>query len=394
MHARCLARRVGRLPGALCSQIPSPGAIMRMKGRAPRCPRTGLSLAWQCTQWSVRAIGALVMRRDDPNGRDMRLRMRDSCASQARRRRGGIMYQCRHALLAGAAFTAAHSLAAQVTSRASALPAPRSAIIVLGDGTPVISADRSGTSIGIVVRGTIYIFDAGPGVIRRVFEARQRIREAPITRFGPVFVTHLHSDHTLGLAELLYYARQPHEPFAVFGPPGLKNMMTHILAAFAEDREIRVNGLEHADSMRWVVHPSESTGGVVYRDSNVAVQAFEVPHGSWPHALGYRIETPDRVIVLSGDTRPSEAVVQACNGCDVLLHEVSADAPDDRAWKTYNDQFHTTPAALGQIAQRAQPKLLIMYHQVFGDDSRATLIRQVAATFHGPIISARDLDVY
>jgi ribonuclease Z len=267
--------------------------------------------------------------------------------------------------------------------------------VILGDGTPVISADRSGTCVGIVVRGTLYIFDAGPGVIRRIFEARQRLKDVTITRYGPVFITHLHSDHTLGIPELLYYARQPHEPFHIYGPPGISAMMTHLLAAYSEDRTIRVTGLEHADSVRWAVRPTEITSGVAYRDSNITVTAFEVPHGSWPHALGYRIDTPDRSIVLSGDTRPSDAVVSACNGCDFLLHEVSADAPGDLRWNTYNHQFHTRPTELGDIARRAHPKFLVMYHQVFGDDdSRLDFIRQVNATFTGPIISARDLDVY
>jgi len=272
--------------------------------------------------------------------------------------------------------------------------AARAQIVILGDGTPVISAERSGTSVGIVVRGTLYIFDAGPGVIRRIFEAQQRLEGVTIQRFGPVFITHLHSDHTLGLPELLYYAREPHEPFRLYGPPGLANMMTHLLAAFGEDRTIRVTGLEHADSVRWAVHTSEVTSGTVYQDSNVKVTAFEVLHGSWPHALGYRVDAPGRTIVLSGDTRPSAAVIAACNGCDVLLHEVSADVPGATEWNTYNHQFHTTPAELGDVARRAHPKLLVMYHQVFAGQSRVDFVRQVGATFEGPVVSARDLDVY
>ena len=97
-------------------------------------------------------------------------------------------------------------------------PPVRSSIVILGDGTPILSADRSGTSIGIVVRGTLYVFDAGPGVLRRIHEARERLRLG-IQRLGPVFVTHLHSDHTLGLPELLYYPFAP--ALYVYGPPGI-----------------------------------------------------------------------------------------------------------------------------------------------------------------------------
>ena len=107
-------------------------------------------------------------------------------------------------------------------------------VIMLGVGSPNISADRAGTGIAVVVRGTAYLFDAGPGVEHRIFEARQRLN-IPMRRFGPVFITHLHSDHTLGLPALLYYARNPREPFHVIGPPGTRAMMQNILAAWVED---------------------------------------------------------------------------------------------------------------------------------------------------------------
>jgi len=275
-------------------------------------------------------------------------------------------------------------------------PPARSAIVILGDGTPLLSAERSGTSIGIVVRGTLYVFDAGPGVLRRIHEARERLRLG-IQRLGPVFVTHLHSDHTLGLPELLYYPFAP--ALNVYGPSGMKAMLERLKEAWTEDRQIRgASGMPSDQSLAGVVNAGtayEVAAGRVYADSNITVTAFEVAHGTWPRAFGYRIVTPDRVIVLSGDTSPSEAVVSACNGCDVLLHAVYDGennlSGDDLAYFT---RFHTNTKQLGELATRARPRLLILYHQLFMGKLPADLVRQVAAFFKGPVMSARDLDVY
>jgi ribonuclease BN (tRNA processing enzyme) len=274
--------------------------------------------------------------------------------------------------------------------QAAAAAPDKSSIIILGAGSPNITADRSGTSIGVVVRGTLYIFDAGAGVERRVLETRAK-SNIRIERFGPTFISHLHSDHTLGLPAMLYYDRERNQPFTVFGPPGIKNMMDHILAAYAEDRDMRINGLEHAAAVRWETRVTELTGGVAFKDENVTVRAFEVPHGSWQHALGYRIDAPDRSIVISGDTRSSDAVADACNGCDVLFHEVG-----DRAagpGPVYMAQFHTTPSEIGAVANRAKAKLVVLYHPVLRQ-SPADAVREVMSVYHGPVMFARDLDVF
>ena len=307
----------------------------------------------------------------------------------------------------GSVLCAAPMLHGQAAS--SPTPPTRSAVVILGDGTPVISANRSGTSIGIVVRGTLYVFDAGPGVLQRTFEARERMNLG-IRELGPVFITHLHSDHTLGLPDLLFYPElgtqtgpiQPGRGAAslhVVGPPGLKTMMQHLSAAWAEDRQIRAQSPMPADnavaSRVNGAAVDEVTAGVVYADSNVTVTAFAVMHGEWKHALGYRIQAPDRVIVISGDTRPTDAVVSACNGCDLLLHSVhGGEGILTGKDESYFRDFHTSAVQLGALAQRAKPKVLVLYHQAFAGRRAADLIAQVMSSFKGPVISARDLDVY
>ena len=131
--------------------------------------------------------------------------------------------------------------------------------------------------------------------------------------------------------------------------------------------------------------------------ANVTVTAFEVPHGKWEHAYGYVFKTADRTIVISGDTKKSEAVERACNRCDVLVHEVMSPeqlkkrTPD---WQAYHTAYHTSTYELGDLATRSRPKLLVLYHQLGWGDDDAELVRQVRTRFSGGVVSGRDLGVY
>jgi ribonuclease BN (tRNA processing enzyme) len=141
----------------------------------------------------------------------------------------------------------------------------------------------------------------------------------------------------------------------------------------------------------------EVEAGVVYREGELKVTAFPVHHGSWAQAFGYRIDTPDRSIVISGDCAPSPALVDACLGCDVLLHEVyslvDAKRPEP-GWSEYLRQYHTSSTELTQIAAKAKPKLLVLYHQLIRGTSDKALVREVRKGYRGRVVSAHDLDLY
>ncbi len=122
-----------------------------------------------------------------------------------------------------------------------------------------------------------------------------------------------------------------------------------------------------------------------------------MPHGAWTHAFGYRIQTRDRVIVISGDTGPSEEIVKQCNGCDVLVHEVRsheklATRPPD--WQRYHSAFHTSTLELGRLAERAKPKLLGLYHQLYWGATDEDLLREVSSVYAGQVVAAKDLGIY
>ena len=127
------------------------------------------------------------------------------------------------------------------------------------------------------------------------------------------------------------------------------------------------------------------------------VTAFSVNHGSWPNAFGYKFLSDDRTIVISGDTRPSESIVEQCNGCDVLIHEVYSQAGfATRApeWQRYHASFHTSTYELAELANRARPQLLILYHQLLWGQSEEQLLAEIRERYDGRVVWGRDLQVY
>ncbi|MEY2563506.1 MAG: hypothetical protein QOH88_1699 [Verrucomicrobiota bacterium] len=255
----------------------------------------------------------------------------------------------------------------------------------------------------MVVNDTPYLVDFGPGVVRRANAAfRKGVSGLALAKLKTAFLTHLHSDHTVGYPDLILtpWVMRRKEPLEVFGPAGLKAMTDHILLAYREDIDLRINGLEHGNQTGYKVNAHEIKPGVVYKDDNVTVKAFPVHHGSWKEAYGYRFETPDKVIVISGDCSPSPSVIENCDGCDVLLHEVYSQTGYDESeadWRKYITSFHTSTKELAELATKAKPKLLVLYHQMlFGGpkDTEEGLLQEIRQHYPGKVVSAHDLDVY
>lgn len=273
-------------------------------------------------------------------------------------------------------------------------------IVLLGTGTPNADPDRSGPSVAIVVNDTPYLVDFGPGIVRRAAAAvRKGIQGLAVKNLNRVFVTHLHSDHTGGYPDLILtpWVLERKEPLEVYGPKGIKAMTGHILKAYREDIDIRLRGGEPSNKTGYKVIAHEIKPGVVYKDENVTVKAFLVNHGTWREAYGFRFETPDRTIVISGDCRPSPSVIQNCDGCDVLIHEVYSEAGFARRppeWQKYHSRYHTSSRELAELASKARPGLLVLYHQLFWGTSEDDLLTEVRAGYSGKVVSGRDLDVY
>jgi ribonuclease BN (tRNA processing enzyme) len=168
-------------------------------------------------------------------------------------------------------------------------------VVVLGTGTPAADPERWGPSVAVVVNDRAYLVDCGPGVVRRAAAAEKNgIAALHAKKLKTVFITHLHSDHTLGYPDLIFspWVLGREDPLEAYGPHGLKNMTAHIEKAWSEDVQIRRRGLEQANATGYKVNVHEITPGVVYRDANVTVTAFPVKHGIWrPTAIPSRLAT-------------------------------------------------------------------------------------------------------
>ncbi len=286
--------------------------------------------------------------------------------------------------------------AAGLTAQGTA-PRDSTVVVLLGTGMPRPDPEASGPATAVVVGGRVFLVDAGPGVERRLAAAH-----LPIDGVTALFVTHLHSDHTLGLPDLIFtsWVMGRKTPLAAYGPHGLRAMTEHILAAWAEDIDVRTNGLEKRTPGGYRVDVHEVGPGVVYDSGGVRVTAFAVEHGTWREAYGYRLDTPGRSVVISGDTKPSENLVRAAAGADVLVHEVypaarmAANITESTPWPTYMREFHTSDVELGQLAARIRPKLLILSHIVRRGATDEELLAAVRHSFDGRVVVGHDLERY
>lgn len=272
-------------------------------------------------------------------------------------------------------------------------------LVMLGTGMPRPDPACFGPATAVVYDGRVFLFDAGAGVMRRMAAAGLSIR-------GPeaVFITHLHSDHTLGYPDLILttWVMGRRDKLQAYGPQGLKKMTKHILAAWDEDIHVRIEGLERQTKTGYKVDVHEFDSGVVYDKDGVRITAIPVEHGCWKQAYGFRIDTPDRSIVISGDTRPTPGIVEASRGVDILVHEVypqSQAMPELRiggeVWPSYMREFHTSDLELGVVAALAKPKLLVLHHIVRHGAEDAELLAGIrAGGFKGPVAVAQDLDRY
>jgi len=282
-------------------------------------------------------------------------------------------------------------------------------VVLLGTGSPAADPDRSGPATAIVVNDTPYLVDFGPGVVRR---AKGAVVDRGITALEPTnlrvaFATHLHSDHTVGYPDLIFspWTLGRRVPLEVYGPAGITAMTAHLLEAYRVDIETRTNqdGNQRAFPDGHKVNAHEIRPGVVYKDANVTVTAFATRHAM--ESYGYRFDTADRSIVISGDTNPTQATIDACHGCDVLIHEVNtieSVAKRDATFQAFAAKYHTSTDQLAELAAKARPRLLVLYHHSIalrpGVTATAStpdqLFREISSRYSGRFVVGRDLDVY
>ncbi len=279
----------------------------------------------------------------------------------------------------------------------------RTKVILLGTGNPNPDPRHLGCSLIILVDETPYVVDFGAGLVRQAAALTPEyggvIEELDIKKLAIAFLTHMHSDHTIGYPDLILtpWVMGRETPLEVYGPDGVIEMSENILKAFQDDIKYRIYGLEPANNEGWRVNAHEIREGIVYEDTNVTVEAFLIKHGTWPDAYGYRFTTPDKVIVISGDTAPCENIIKYSQGADILIHEVyykKAFDEKDEFWKRYHSINHTSTYELAEIAIKTKPGLLVLYHVLFWGSSEQEILDEIAQGYDGKVLVGADLQVF
>ena len=281
----------------------------------------------------------------------------------------------------GALIAFVHIVHAQQESRDDAFR-----VHLLGTGSPLYQTDRTGPAILVEAGKQRLLFDVGRGTGQRLFEAG--------IEFGSVdkvFLTHLHSDHTIGLPILWLdgWLRGRSIPLQVWGPVGTTDLVRGLEAAFAYDVGTRIS--KNDGSKLLVTHISEP--GVIYRGDGVSVEAIVVDHGPIKPAFGFRIDYRGRSVVLSGDTRFAPALVERAKGVDVFIHEVAAASRDLAQTPIVKAilAIHTLPGEVARAFSTARPKLGVYSHIVLFGIDEAELEKETRQGFDGPLIVGSDL---
>lgn len=265
-------------------------------------------------------------------------------------------------------------------------------VTLLGTGTPRVSLERFGPSILVEAGSDKLVFDVGRGATQRLAQLN-----IPFDRVTGVFLTHLHSDHVVGLPDLWltgWLVANRTQPLALWGPPGTAAMATHLEAAFAFDRQIRVAD-DHAPASGGHLAVTEVTSGEIYNHAGLCVTVFPVDHGPVQPAVGYRIDYHGHAVVLSGDTRPSDSLIAHATGVDLLIHEVAAATDSDLATNPRSRSVlahHTTPAQAAVVFTRTHPRLAVYSHLGLRPGMTAPeLVPLTRPGYQGPLVLGADL---
>ena len=275
-------------------------------------------------------------------------------------------------------------------------------LLILGSGTPNPDPERSGSAYAIVTNGQSYLVDFGPGVIRRASAFSPswggEFESMEIQNLNYAFLTHLHSDHSAGLADLILspWVLEREEPLNLFGPRGLKRMADKITDAYQIDIDYRINGSQPSNPEGYKTKVTEIAEGIIYEDKYIAVEAFENNHGDFKNSFGFVFTTKDKKIVISGDTAYSQKVIEKSKEADILVHEVYSEKgfkEKTKDWQIYHKAHHTSAPDVGKIASMSKPKKLVLSHILFWGNSKESIVEEVKSNFDGEVIIAEDLMV-
>jgi ribonuclease Z len=270
-------------------------------------------------------------------------------------------------------------------------------VTLLGTGNPRPSLERFGPSTLVEAGARRYVFDAGRGSSIRLFQ----LGSGPLLAgIDGVFLTHLHSDHVVGLPDLWLtpwiFGRA--RPLAVYGPPGTVAMVANLERAFAFDITMRRDLDERFPAQGIAAAATDVQPGLAMEQDGVRIKAFPVDHGPVTPSYGYRIDYRGRSIAISGDTKMVDAMVEHARGVDVLIHEVISPEVERRRARVVDPKAieriierHTTPEQAGRLFAQIKPRLAVYTHIVPSPATAEDLVGPTRTAYDGPLEVGRDL---
>jgi len=273
-------------------------------------------------------------------------------------------------------------------------------VTLLGTGSPMPSMRRFGPGVLVQAGGQNLLIDAGRGGTQRLFQVGVKLGAV-----NALFLTHLHSDHVVGIPDLWLTGwleppwAQRHGPFRVYGPVGTQNLMDGLVKAYDWDIKARVAD-QKLDPANLRPEVTEFKEGVIYENGGVKVTAFEVDHGDLlKPAFGFRVDYAGRSVTISGDTRFNENLIRHASGTDLLIHQVAAVREELAVLPAFKVilEHHTKPEEAGVVFTRSKPKLAVYYHFVLLGTAKVPpvteqeVVGMTRKTYAGPLLVGEDL---
>lgn len=275
--------------------------------------------------------------------------------------------------------------------------------VLLGTGVPIPNPERANAATLIVAGGKTFMVDTGPGSV-------SRLAENGYGQVDYVLYTHFHLDHYGDLGSVLFRrgGANPEHPQQILGPKGTKNVVDKVVESVAIDETYRI--AHHGD--KWSKQAMQATvqefdSGVIFDEDGLKITMFKVNHEPVVPAVGYRFDYEGKSIVVSGDTKKSDKLIAAAQGCDLLIHEAMNPTAFNRALPMLKRSrprrgamledmmsHHTPTLEVAEIAKEANVKKVVLTHLVPSiapqDAQEKTFVDGMSDIYTGPIVVGRD----